>query len=305
MRRRTFLAVSSAWVLRAQDWRHSEAFQKLYNLDFDAAIPLLERDCAAQPAEPDHYNNLAYAILYRALFNADALDGGVALSVSDYLHRPKVPFSQADRDRFELNLRKAEAAAQSRGDRPDALYALGVSQTHRANLFLLVDKDWRAALKAGSEARRLHALALQKDPKFVDAMLVPSFHEYILGSLPFYLKALGFLVGFSGDKDRGIQGLRTVAQYGERAKLEAQVLLALVESREEHPDKAAAIMRNLEREFPTNHLYRRELTGHLLAARKSDEARREFAELTHPRYRFLKPARLNAYRKEFEAKSGA
>lgn len=133
-------------------------------------------------------------------------------------------------------------------------------------------------------------------------MLVPSFHEYIIGSLPIYLRALGFLVGFTGEKEKGINGLRTVARYGQKAKLEAQILLALVESREEHPERAVKIMRSLVKEFPTNHLYRKETSSFLPAAKRKEEARREFAELSHERYRFLKPARLEAYRKEFEAK---
>lgn len=147
MRRRAFLATTAAWATaQAQDWRHSEAFWKLYNLDFDGAIPLLEKDIANQPGEPDHYNNLACAILNRALFAGDALDGGVALSVADYLHRPKVAFPKTDRDRFHKVLQQAEAAARARGERADALYALGVSQTHRANLALLIDKECCAAL---------------------------------------------------------------------------------------------------------------------------------------------------------------
>jgi hypothetical protein len=302
MRRRAFIAGGAAWAVNAQDWRHSEAFQRLYNLDFEQAIPLLEKDCAAQPGEPDHHNNLAYAILYRTLFNADALDGGVALSVADFLHRAKAPMANLDRQRFEAALSKAEDAARKRGERADAIYALGVSQTHRANLSLLVDKEWRAALKTGGEASKLHAKALEFDRGFVDAMLVPSFHEYIVGSLPIYLKALGFLVGFTGDKEKGLKGLRKVAQYGTRAKLEAQVLLALVENREQRPAAAIEIMRGLEREFPTNHLYRKELATLLIGTKRKDEAKREFAELADSRYRFLKQARLESYKREFEAK---
>jgi hypothetical protein len=302
MMRREFIGATTAWALNAQDWRNSTAFQRLYNLDFEQAINLLEKDCAAQPSEPDHHNNLAYAILYRTLFHADALDGGVSLSVTSFLRRPKVQMTAIDRQRFEAALAKAEAAAKKRGERADALYALGVSQTHRANLYLLVDKEWRAALKTGGEARKLHAKALQLDRGFVDAMLVPSFHEYIIGSLPVYLKALGFLVGFSGDKEKGLTGLRTVAQRGSRARLEAQVLLALVENREEHPAAAIDIMRGLERDFPSNHLYRKEVATLLVGNKRKEEAKLEFAELADGRYRFLKPARFEAYKREFEAK---
>ena len=165
-----------------------------------------------------------------------------------------------------------------------------------------MDKEWRVALKTGGEARTLHLRALAKDKNLVDALLVPSFHDYIVGSLPVYIKAVGFLVGFSGDKEKGIQGLRTVARYGLRAKLEAQVLLSLVEHREERPEKAVEIMQGLEHEFPTNHLYRKEVANLLLAAKKKEEATREFSDLEDSRYRFLKPARLEVYKREFVAK---
>ncbi len=302
MRRRLFIGASMSWALNGQDWRHSAAFQRLYNLDFEQAIPLLEKDCATQPNEPDHHNNLAYAILYKTLFNADALDGGVALSVAEFLRRPKAPMTSSERQRFSAALAKAEDTARKRGERADAIYALGVSQTHRANLALLVDKEWRSALKTGGEARKLHDRAFERDKNFVDAMLVPSFHEYIVGSLPIYLKALGSLVGFAGDKEKGLNGLRTVARYGFRAKLEAQVLLALVENREERPAVAIEIMRGLEQEFPTNHLYRKELASLLVNSKRKEEAKREFAELADGRYRFLKPARLEVYKRDFEAK---
>ncbi len=297
-----FLSGAVAALLPAQDWRHSEAFHRLYNLDFDSAIALLKQDAAKDPKDPDHHNNLAYAILYRALFSADALEGGVALSVAEYLRRSKVAFSAEERQRFHAALGRAEAAANALGESPASLYALGVSQTHRANLALLVDKEWRPALQSGGEARKLHARALELKPDFVDAMLVPSFHEYIVGSLPFYLKALGFLVGFSGNKDKGLEGLRQVAAKGLRAKLEAQVLLALVEQREDHPERGVPIMRELVKEFPSNHLYRREYALLLVASKRREEARREFAELANPKYRFLKPGKLADYRRDFEAK---
>lgn len=306
MRRRVFLAGSVSCLLQAQDWRHSAAFERLYNLDFDQAIVLIDKDCVRDPSDPEHHNNLAYAILYRTLFRADALDGGVALGVAEFLRKPKAPMDAGDRSRFYASLTKAEESAKAQlakdPNRADAFYALGVSQSHRANLALLVDKEWRHALKTGGEARTLHAEALARDKNFVDAMLVPSFHEYIVGSLPFYLKALGFLVGFTGEKEKGLNGLRTVARYGMRTRIEAQVLLALVERREERPEKSIEIMRALEKEFPTNHLYRKELTSLLVDMKKKEEARREFSELDHSRYRFLKPAKLEAYKREFAAK---
>lgn len=305
MTRRCFTCVSLSALLRAQQRQLPEAFNRLYNLDFDTALRLFERDCEREPAKPDHFNNLAYGILYRALFEADALEGGLALSVGQYLRRPKVPFRAEQRQRFEQALSRAEAAATERGETPEALYALGVAKTHRANLSLLVDKEWRAALEAGGEARRLHSRVLALQSNFVDALLVPSLHEYIVGSLPFYVRALGFLVGFSGEKAKGIEGLRKVAAQGQRARIEAQVLLALVEHREEHPERGVEIMQSLVRDFPTNHLYRREAALLLLASKRKEEARREMDALSRNHYPFLKPQKLVDYRRDFEVKARA
>ncbi|WP_031499025.1 hypothetical protein [Bryobacter aggregatus] len=308
MRRRAFLATGLAAFAApaAEDYRHTPGFHSLYNLDYDRAIEVFEAQSLEPEADGDSHNFLASALLFRTLFRADALDGAVALSVSDYLHKPKVAMSTSDRSRFLAALSKAESISRARiaknPNSAEALYTLGEAYTNRANLALLVDKEWRAALKTGGEARTLHTQALEKDKTLIDAMLVPSIHEYVVGNLPIYLKALGFLVGFSGDREKGLNGLRMVAAKGLRAKVEAQVLLALVDRREDRPKSALAIMRALAGEFPTNHLYRREVANILLDSKRKDEARSEFAELGDPRYRFLKPQRLELYKREFEAR---
>jgi hypothetical protein len=305
MTRRSFTCVSLSALLRAQQRQLPEAFDRLYNLDFDTALGLFEQDCRREPRNPDHFNNYAYGLLYRALFRADALEGGLALSVGQYLRRPKVPFGGEQRQKFHEALSRAEAAARGLGETPESVYALGVAQTHRANLSLLVDKEWRAALEAGGEARKLHSRVLELQPGFIDALLVPSLHEYIVGSLPFYVRVLGFLVGFSGEKVKGIEGLRKVAAKGQRARIEAQVLLALVEHREDRPERGVEIMKGLVREFPTNHLYRREAALLLLASKRRDEARREMEALSRSHYPFLKPQKLEDYRRDFEVRAKA
>ena len=136
----------------------------------------------------------------------------------------------------------------------------------------------------------------------MDALLVPSAHEYIIGSLPGYLKVMGFLVGLSGDKEKGLAGLRKVAVSGNRTKLEAQVLLALLERREDRPERALPVMRKLATAYPSNHLYRREVVNLLLDMKKKDEARSEISQLSDVRYRFLRPERKAVYQNEFEAR---
>ena len=306
MRRREFIAGGLvAAKLSGASWLASDGAQYLYNLDYDRAIHSFEAECK-RDLSGDSYNDLASAILYSTLFKADALDGAVALGISDYLHKPKVILAPADRVRFQQATRKAEEIARlhlaSEPNNAAALFTLGQAFTERANLALLAEKEWRAALKASGEARKLHARALELDGSMIDALLVPSAHEYIIGSLPGYLKVMGFLVGLSGNKEKGLAGLRQVADSGNRTKLEAQVLLALLERREDRPERALPVMRRLATAYPSNHLYRREVVNLLLDMKKKDEARREILQLSDVRYRFLRPERKAAYHNEFEAR---
>jgi tetratricopeptide (TPR) repeat protein len=290
----------------AAEWNESPAFRAFYNLDYDDAIEILERESRAAQGDPGPFNHLAYGILYRALFRADALEGAIALSPTAFLGKPKVPMDAGDRARFNRALETSSELSRARlaknPNDAEALYTLGVAELHRANLLFLVEKQWRPALKQAGEARRLHAEALSKNPSLVDAQLVPSVHEYVVGSLPFYLKALGFLVGYRGDKSRGIEGIQKVARLGRRTRVEARVLAALVERREERPDSALTIMRELAAEFPGNHLYRMEIVRLLGVLRRFSEGDGELRQLTEKRYRHLQADNLERFRQEWQAK---
>lgn len=289
---------------RAAEWNQSSAFQAFYNLDYDTAIESLEREVRNSEGDPGPYNHLAYGVLYRALFRADALEGAVALSPKAFLGKPKVPMDAGDRARFDRALENARNLSWDRlkknPNNADALYTLGVSELHRANLLFLVEKEWRPALKQAGEARRLHNQAYTRDQNLVDALLVPSVHEYVVGSLPFYLKAIGFLVGFSGDKSKGVQGIQQVARQGRRTRVEARVLAALVERREHRPANALEIMRGLAAEFPSNHLYRMEVVRLMAALKRHSEGETELQQLTHARYRHLGKDKLELFRQEWQ-----
>lgn len=288
----------------AAEWNQSTAFQAFYNLDYDTAIEALEREARNAEGDPGPYNHLAYGVLYRALFRADALEGAVALSPKAFLGKPKVPMDAGDRARFDRALEMAKNLSWERlkknPGQAEALYTLGVSELHRANLLFLVEKEWRAALKQAGEARRLHSEAYAKDPKLVDALLVPSVHEYVVGSLPFYLKAIGFWVGYRGDKARGAQGIVQVAQQGRRTRVEARVLAALVERREQRPGNALEMMKGLAAEFPGNHLYRMEVVRLLALLRRHNEGEAELRHLEHPRYKQLAKDKLERFRQEWQ-----
>ncbi|MBY0374622.1 MAG: hypothetical protein K2Q23_11550, partial [Bryobacteraceae bacterium] len=138
-------------------WNNSKAYDHFYNLDYDRALELLETDSAA---DAHHQNHLAYAVLYRALYRGGALDSSLATATGSFLRRPKVPMPPEDQKRFQSILERSIAISKDRlAKNPkdsEALYTLGVAHVHRANYEIFVNRSWRAALRDGTEARRLH-----------------------------------------------------------------------------------------------------------------------------------------------------
>jgi hypothetical protein len=140
-----------------------------------------------------------------------------------------------------------------------ALYALGVAHGLRANYNFLVRKAWMDALRDATAARTHHNRVIELDPSFADARLIEGVHSYVVGSLPWHFKLLGFLGGFHGDREQGIQTLRLVAEKGTLNRNDARVLLAAIYRRERSPKDAIPLLSGLIQTFPRNPLLRLEL----------------------------------------------
>ncbi len=90
----------------------------------------------------------------------------------------------------------------------------------------------------------------------VDARLVQGMHDYVVGSLPWHIKLVGFLAGFRGDKTEGIRTLEYVAAHGDQNRVDAEVLLCAIYRRERAPGKAVPLLESLSSRFPRNYLFR-------------------------------------------------
>ena len=122
------------------------------------------------------------------------------------------------REQFLAEVAKAMELAQARLRKNPrdtaALYAMGISYGLRSNYFLLVEKAWSDSLDDATSARKLHNQVSEIEPGNVDARLVQGLHDYLVGSLPLGWRMLGFLVGFHGDKAKGIRTMQDVAAHG-------------------------------------------------------------------------------------------
>ena len=260
---RLLLALLLLFALRAPAAAISKGFDQFYNLDYDGAIAEFKKQISADPENPAAYDNLAMAVLYRDMFRFGALESELVSGTNAFLRQPKMNPTPADQAEFEGAIGKAMALSQSRVDKnpKDALafYTLGVAYGLRANYSFLVRKAWMDALRDVTSSRKLHHKALDLDPSMVDARMLEGVHDYIVGSLPWHLKLLGFLAGFRGDREEGIRTVEDVAAHGDRNRVDAEILLCVEYRRESRPQKAVPLLQSLIARFPRNHLLRFEI----------------------------------------------
>jgi tetratricopeptide (TPR) repeat protein len=158
----------------------------------------------------------------------------------------------------------------------------------RANYNFLVRKAWMDSLKDATAARKAHNRVVELDPDYIDARLVQGVHDYIVGSLPWHWKMLGFVAGIRGDREQGMKTLRLVAEKGSINQYDAQVLLAAIYRREKRPKEALPLLTGLIARFPRNYLFRLETvqmysdagdkTNALTALDKIEELKRSGAQ---------------------------
>jgi tetratricopeptide (TPR) repeat protein len=113
---------------------------------------------------------------------------------------------------------------------------------------------------------------LELSPPFTDAKLIVGTHDYVVGSLPWAVKLAAAVVGFSGNRERGIEELYAASKGGGEASIDAKILLALFLRREGRFDEALELVRGLTQQFPQNVIVALEEGDLLRAAHRDPEA---------------------------------
>src|ERR1035438_4149236 len=241
-----------------------EGWDHFYNLEYDQAIGDFERAIAQNPNSPDLHNHLAETIVFKEMYRNGALESELVSGNNSLLRRPKLNPTEATRKRFLAEIDRAlslsEARLKKNPNDPGALYAEGISYGIRSNYFWVVEKSWHDSLRDATSARRAHNRVAELEPDDVDARLVQGLHDYIVGSLPWAYRMLGFLAGIRGDKEKGVREVRDVASNGRLNKVDAEIFLCALYRRESHTNLAVPLVQDLVQRFPRNYLLRLELS---------------------------------------------
>src|SRR5579859_2388871 len=251
-------AVIGAALVAAQDSPDARGLNAFYNLDYDQALADFRQAEQQDPEAIGPHNHVAQTLLFREMYRDGALETELISGNNPFLRRPKLNPSSEIEKNFHDEIRKAAEMANARLSRnpndTTALFGRGAAYALRANYEFLVEKAWRDALRDATLARKDHNRITEIEPLNYDARLIQGLHDYVVGSLPWSWKLLGFLVGFHGDKDRGLRTVEEVSRKGNRNKIDAEMLLCALYRREERPRQAIPLLEDLLRRFPRNNL---------------------------------------------------
>ena len=111
---------------------------------------------------------------------------------------------KAFRERIQAAKLKALTLVNKDKKDPHALYFLGAVHAITASYEASTARKFFAAMRNGSRAVDLHQKALELKPDYYDAYLSLGTYHYVLGKLPFTLKAIAAIGGMRGNKQKGL-----------------------------------------------------------------------------------------------------
>lgn len=240
-----------------------QAFRRMYAFDFLGAHAILDKSGRQDPGNPLNYSVRAAVYLFSELDRLRILQTDFFVDDDKLIDKKKLqpdPVLRVDLFRAVGQARRiANARLALKPDDRDALFAMCMSSSIVTDYTALVErKQWRSlsmAKQTNLYAQKLLAL----DPPFYDAHLAVGVTEYVIGSLPFFLRWLVRIDQIQGSKERSFEILGLVALHGKYYAPYAKILLAVGYLREKRPRDAQRYLAEFASEYPENQLVRREL----------------------------------------------
>jgi tetratricopeptide (TPR) repeat protein len=252
------------------------AFDHFYSMEYDRSIKEFEQLVKEYPENPVANNYLLSAVMFKEMYRIGALDTESYANDSFLDIKAKRALDPDVTKRVNELLDRTEELCNPRLQKNpndiDALYARGVARGMRSTFMGMGQKAWLAAVRSALAARRDHERVLQLDPDFTDAKMSVGIHNYIIGSLNWFYRSMIALAGMTGNKQKGLDYLRQVADSKGVASMDARIALALFLRREQKYPEALKVVKSMLDEYPKNYLAAIEYANLLNAAGRGPEA---------------------------------
>lgn len=238
-------------------------FQKLYNLDFPGAQKEFQSWEVQNPENPMGPVSQAACVLFSEFNRLGVLEAQFYANDSEFAGRKRYEADPEQRKRFDGYLIQADKLGRTRLNQAphdrDALLAMTLIAGLRADYAALIEKRNLASLHYTKESSAWAKQLLDADPGCYDAHLAGGITRYIVGSMSAPVRWVLRIGGVSGDKAEGVKELKTVAANGRLLAPFARILLAIAYVRDKDLPKARDVLLSLQKDYPDNHLFPREL----------------------------------------------
>jgi hypothetical protein len=239
------------------------AYNRLYNFDFKGAHEVLDHQRQLDPKEPLLAATKAAAYLFSELDRLRILELDFFTDDDKVVDRHKLVPDPAIRAKFFQTVDESDKLANARlaanPDDPDALLALCMTSGLVTDYAALIEKRRFGSFSLAKKSHVWAKKLLDLKPPVVDAYMTFGTAEYIVGSLPFFLRWFVHMDNVEGNKKKGIDELELVAKQGKYSGPFARMLLAVIAMREKRSRDAEAILAGLANDYPQNPLIREEL----------------------------------------------
>jgi len=240
------------------------ALVHLYNFDFPAAHKVLDQYIEVHPEDPLPYAFRASAYLFYELDRLQVLEAEFLTDDEKLVEKKKrLDPDPANRAQFLKAVndatKRGEALLRENPKDKTALFALCITGGVTTDYMALVEKKQISSLGPAKRSNSYAQQLLKIDPKFYDAYLTAGFSDYMVGSLPFFVRWFVHFDNVSGNKERGLDNLRLTASDGHYFKAFAKILIAIISLREKKPQVSQKLLAELAHEYPGNPLFRKEL----------------------------------------------
>jgi len=240
-----------------------DAYNRLYNFDFAGSHRILDEHIRGNPQDPLGYTTRAANYLFFELDRLKILAGEFFADDKKISGDDKLDPDQEIRAKFFAAIDEAQRVAEARiannpGD-ANALFSFCLTEGMRTDYMAFIEKKQFRSLGPARKSHKCALELLRRDPAFVDAYLTKGLTEYLVGSLPFFIRWFVRFDQVEGNKQQAIAHLEKVSREGRYLGPFARILLSLLYLREKKPEMTIHLLEDLTREFPENPLLRYEL----------------------------------------------
>jgi len=196
-----------------------DALGRMYNFDFPASHQVLDRCVAEHPQDPLPYAFRASAYLFYELDRLQILQSDFFLDDNKIADKKKkLDPDPVVREKFLRAVHdsesRADAALAADPNDRNALFAMSISQGVATDYMAFVEKKQISSLSVAKKSNAYAQRLLKLDPKFYDAYLTAGISEYMIGSLPFFVRWFVHFDNVDGSKKAGVERLQLVSREG-------------------------------------------------------------------------------------------